>query len=59
MTEEQYQKALKGMTKYCEKVECGAGSMDYDLYLTFCDILDRLPITRDELYKQTVERLYG
>jgi len=59
MTEEQYQKVLEAMTKYCEGIESGKGSIDIDTYYTFCELLERLPMTQGQIFQAITESLYG
>ncbi len=59
MTEEQYQKVLEAMTKYCEGIESGKGSVDISAYRTFCELLGRLPVTDGQIFQAITDSLYG
>lgn len=59
MTEEQYQKILATMTKYCEGIESGRGSIDISAYYAFCELLDRLPMSQGQIFEAITKSLYG
>lgn len=59
MTEEQEKKVLEAMTKYCEGIESGRGSVDITAYRTFCELLGRLPMDNGQIFQAITDSLYG
>ena len=59
MTEEQVQKLIDAATAYCDNIESGKGSIDLKSYYTFCELLDRLPLSDGQIFQAITDTLYG